>query len=73
MDADRERSAGRTRRRAIIWLSVWNGDHPFPLSSRGMLPAGSLEYTPEFRSTLPSPPMQSHHPGESPRLPMPFG
>jgi hypothetical protein len=44
-----------------------------PLAGGGMLPAGSLEYTPEFRSTLPFSPYRADHPGESPRLPMPFG
>ena len=64
--------AAETIRTALAMGSVWNGDHPFPLSSRGMLPAGSLEYTPEFRSTLPFSPYRADRPGESPGLPMPF-
>jgi hypothetical protein len=38
-----------------------------------MLPAGSLEYTPEFRFTLPSPHAVRTIPANRPRLPMPFG
>src|ERR1700738_1571770 len=38
-----------------------------------MLPAGSFEYTREFRSTLLFPQGRAEHPDKSPRLPMPVG